>query len=99
MTTLPPISDDNPSAHASEDYPLLTALLRDLGMPLRAMYSTRDFALIFGVSPRAVQAAMHDGALPFRNLFGKWHWLAIDLEEYLRESRRDGKDRKARKPR
>jgi hypothetical protein len=84
-------------AQSSAIYPLLTALLRDQGLPLKGKYSTRDVANIFEVTARAIQERMHDGRLPYRDLPGSSRFLAADLEEYLRGSRQDRQKDKAKR--
>lgn len=71
-------------------YPLLGEVLKILGLPLQALYSTRDLAAIFSVSPRAMQARIAAGELKPRNLPGRGKFLAQDIEEYLETSRSKG---------
>lgn len=83
----------------SASYPLLSALLRDQGFPLKGKYTTKEVADIFEVTARSIQERMHDGRLPYRDLPGRARFLAADLEEYLRGSRQDKrKDKPKRAP-
>lgn len=68
-------------------YPLLQEILNLRGLPLRAIYSTRDIAEIFKVSVRAVQYRIASGKLVPRDLPGRAKFLAEDVEQFLRLSR------------
>jgi len=85
------------SDESSVSYPLLAALLRDQGLPLKGKYTTKEVADIFEVTARAIQERMHDGRLPYRDLPGRARFLAADLEEYLRGSRQDRRKDKAKR--
>jgi hypothetical protein len=69
-----------------DTYPLLEGLLRAKGLSLKGTYSYRDAADIFDCSVRALQERIKNGELRKRNLPGRAKFLAIDLEEFLRNS-------------
>lgn len=71
--------------------PLLEAILNIKGLPLQAMYTTKDVAKIFGVSARAIQNRATSGELISRNLPGHAKFLSSDLEEFLSNSRTGGR--------
>lgn len=68
-------------------YPLLTQILMILNLPLQAMYSVRDLAVIFNVSVRAIQHRMESGRLIPRDLPGRAKFLPQDVEDFLAASR------------
>lgn len=67
-------------------YPLLEPLLAAAGLPLQAIYTIRDAARIFGVTPRTIQERCRDGKLTSRDLPGRGRFLSEDLETFLRNS-------------
>lgn len=69
-------------------YPLLQAILDVKGRPLQPWYSTRDFAELFGVSPRSIQNRVSSGELTPRNLPGGAKYLPQDIEAFLVASRK-----------
>lgn len=69
-------------------YPLLEAILAIQNQPLQPMYSNRDVAQIFDVCVRAIQNWITAGQLIPRNLPGRRKFLAQDLEDFLRTSRK-----------
>jgi hypothetical protein len=75
---------------ASNDgaYPLLSAVLAQLGRPHQAMYTLRDTAEIFCVATRTLQDWVRRGKLVARDLPGRKKFLATDLESFLRNSLR-----------
>ena len=66
-------------------YPLLEALLAQLGLSLKGRYTITDAIQIFGVSRRTVYDWMRDGKLRARNL-GPYRFLSEDLEARLQDS-------------
>ena len=66
-------------------YPLLEALLAQLGLSLKGRYTITDAVQIFGVSRRTVYDWIRDGRLRARNL-GPYRFLSEDLEECLQNS-------------
>lgn len=66
-------------------YPLLEALLAQLGLNLRGRYTLGDAAEILGVSVRTLQERIRNGKLHSRDL-SLYRFLSDDLEEYLRNS-------------
>jgi hypothetical protein len=71
-------------------YPLLEEILSIQNLVLKPTYTTRDVAVIFNVTPRAIQQRVESGNLSARDLPGRARFLSIDLEEFLRNSRGDG---------
>lgn len=69
-------------------YPLLEELLAISQTPLKPMYSIRDIASIFQVSVRAIQNRVASGQLVARDLPGRAKFLAQDLEDFLKASKR-----------
>lgn len=69
-------------------YPILSEMLSVKQLPLRAAYSIRDVAQLFGVSPRAIQNRIASGQLVARDLPGRVKFLADDLETFLASSKR-----------
>jgi hypothetical protein len=59
---------------------MLEPILALRGLPLKAMYSTRDVAVLFDVSVRAIQSRISTGQLPYRDLPGRAKFLPQDLE-------------------
>jgi hypothetical protein len=72
-------------------YPLLTTLLLIRGLPYQATYTISDVGHLLSASTRAVQDRAASGQLPTRDLPGRAKFLADDLEEFLRNSRKNGK--------
>jgi hypothetical protein len=77
----------NETANSSR-YPLLEDLLKEKGFQLKGIYTNRDVARIFGVSPRTIQEWSYNGKLPARNLPGHGKFLSQDIETLLRDSSR-----------
>lgn len=69
-------------------YPLLEELLVLQNLTITPTYSTRDVANIFKVSPRAIQQRVEAGQLAVRDLPGRARFLSVDLEDFLRSSRK-----------
>lgn len=76
------------SNSASTKYPLLEAALADQNLPLKPMYKTSDVAMIFRVCVRVIQNWISSGRLTPRDLPGRWRFLAQDLEDFLRSSKK-----------
>lgn len=70
-------------------YPLLDEFLALRQMQLQATYTIREIALLFEVSTRAIQMRVASGQLPSRRLPGRAKFLPADLEQFLRESRKE----------
>jgi hypothetical protein len=77
-------------AHHTEPpkYPLLEAILALRQMTLQPIYTNQDVAKLFCVSVRAIQDRVASGQLVARNLPGRGRFFPMDLEEFLRNSRR-----------
>jgi hypothetical protein len=73
------MSDYKPS------YPLLEALLAQLGLKLKGRYKIADAAEIFGQSRRTIQDRIQAGKLTARDM-GHYRFLSEDLEDFLRKS-------------
>jgi hypothetical protein len=71
-------------------YSLLNEILVLRQMTLQPMYTIRDVAKLFGVTVRSIQSRVASGQLAARNLPGRAKFLSVDLEEFLRESKRGG---------
>jgi hypothetical protein len=63
-------------------------LLSEKGLLLKGIYTYPDLQKIFGCSKRALQDYVRDGKLSYRNLPGRAHWLSVDLEDFLRNSKK-----------
>ena len=71
-------------------YPLLESLLVPKELSLKGIYTIRDTAQIFDVSPRTLQDWIRDGKLIARQLPGRGRFLSEDLELFLQRSVRRG---------
>lgn len=80
----------NSGTQEASRYPLLEAVLEQKGLTLRGIYTNRDAAKIFGVTPRTIQERCRDGRLRSRDLPGRGRFLSEDLETFLRNSVRQG---------
>ena len=65
------------------NYPLLEALVAQLGLTPKGRYTLKDAALILGVSIRTLQDRIRNGKLRARDL-SPYRFLSEDLEDYLR---------------
>lgn len=74
--------------HPSSKYPLLEAILVVRKLTLKAIYTNRDAAKIFGVSVRTIQDWIRDQKLTCRDLPGRGRFLSEDLESFLQQSSR-----------
>lgn len=72
-------------------YPLLEQMLEVMGMPLKATYTMKAFAELFGVTVRSAQTYVASGRLPARDLPGRARFFPSDIEQYLRDSERKPK--------
>ena len=72
-------------------YPLLEEVLALRQMTLQPMYTIRDAAKLFGVTVRSIQARVASGQLSSRDLPGRAKFLPVDLEQFLRESKKGGR--------
>lgn len=72
----------------SQKYPLLEEMLALRDMRLQATYTNRDLGELFGVSIRAIQDRVATGQLTSRDLPGRAKFLPMDLEDFLRNSKR-----------
>jgi ABC-type sugar transport system substrate-binding protein len=75
------------------NYPLLEALLSANGVTVKGIWSIGDVAAIFGVQMRAIYDWVSNGKLAVRDLPGRGKFLSVDLEEFLRGSKRLPKGR------
>jgi predicted DNA-binding protein (UPF0251 family) len=71
-------------------YPLLEEFLEIQNLSLKPKYTTKDAAQIFDVTPRAVQDWIKSGKMIARDLLGHGRFLPVDLENYLRNSKKHG---------
>lgn len=86
-------------------FPLLWGLLQYRELPYKPTYTVTETAAIFGVSGRTIRKMIAAGKLPACDLPGRARFLAQDLEDFLRNSRRHpadsndkpGNDRKGRR--
>ena len=69
-------------------FPLLQQILAIKNLPLQPTYTIRNIAVIFGVSPRAIQNRVASGQLVPRDLPGRAKFLNQDVEDFLRASRK-----------
>ena len=76
----------NPQLTKGAPYPLLQALLEAKGLPLLGTFTYEFTTRIFDCSVRALQERIRSGQLRKRNLPGRAKFLAIDLEDFLRNS-------------
>jgi hypothetical protein len=72
-----------------QQYPHLEEILRIQNRAIKPMYSTRDVADIFHVSPRSIQNRIAAGQLVPRDLPGRAKFLPQDIEDFLVLSRRE----------
>jgi hypothetical protein len=70
-------------ADYTPSYPLLEALVAQLGLTLKGRYTLKDAAQILGVSVRTLQDRIRNGKLRGRDLL-PYRFLSEDLEDYLR---------------
>ena len=64
-------------------YPLLEEILALKDLRLQPTYTIRNIAVIFGVSPRAIQNRVASGQLNSRDLPGRARFLNQDVEAFL----------------
>ena len=83
--TRPPISP-------LPQYPLLEVFLTLRQMELKAAYTIREVAVLFGVSPRAIQSRVASGQIVGRDLPGRAKFLPSDLEQFIQNSDRRGRE-------
>jgi hypothetical protein len=74
----------------STQYPLLEEVLSLRGMCLQPVYTVRDVAKLFGVTTRSIQTRVAHGQFQARDLPGRAKFLSVDLEDFLRNSRKEG---------
>ena len=77
-----------PASDLASPYPLLCTLLRDLGLPFKAVFSPKDLSQIFGKTPHTIREWVRKGLISSSDLPGGVRFYASDLEEFLRASRR-----------
>jgi len=80
--------DAEGSKQSTGKYPLLEGLLTAKGLPDKGVWSIRDVAEIFGVRSRAIYDWISNGKIAVRDLPGRSKLLSVDLEEFLRDSKR-----------
>ena len=77
--------------HDDKPFPLLQQLSRDAGVPMKPAYKTRDLARLFDVKPRTIQQWVREDRIrSVRDLPGHHRLLPQDIEEFLRDSQRNG---------
>lgn len=69
-------------------YPLLQEILNLKGLSLQPVYTIRDLARLFSVTPRAIQNRVAAGQIASRNLPGRAKFLSEDIEAFLTTSRK-----------
>ncbi|HWH59904.1 MAG TPA: hypothetical protein VN682_19895 [Terriglobales bacterium] len=69
-------------------YPLLSGHLAMMGRSHQAIYFTRDYAAVFGMSMRTVQTYIKNGKIIPRDFRGRACFLPCDLEEQLSRQRK-----------
>jgi hypothetical protein len=74
--------------HPKPQHPLLEEILEMREMTLQPMYTIRDVAKLFNVTPRSIQLRVASGRLLVRDLPGRGKFLSVDLETFLRESKK-----------
>ena len=79
------------SSPQAPQYPLLEEVLALRQMTLQPTYTIRDVAMLFGVTVRSIQSRVASGQLASRDLPGRAKFLSIDLEQFLRESKKGGR--------
>lgn len=79
-----------PGQNQNPNYPLLEEILGLRGMTLQALYTIRDVAKLFAVTTRSIQSRVAAGELQARDLPGRGKFLSVDLEEFLRQSKKGG---------
>jgi excisionase family DNA binding protein len=72
-------------ANYTPSYPLLEALLAQLGLSLKGRYTISDAAQIFGVSRRTIQDWIRDGKINARKM-RHYRFLSEDLEAFFQNS-------------
>lgn len=76
------------SIATTSKYPLLQEILSFKGLSLQPVYSIRDLASLFSVTPRAIQNRVALGQVQSRNLPGRAKFLSEDIEAFLVASRK-----------
>lgn len=71
-------------------YPLLEEILTLRQMQLQPTYTISDIAKLFSVSVRSIQSRVSSGQLASRDLPGRAKFLPVDLEQFLRDSKKGG---------
>lgn len=74
-------------------YPLLEAVLSAKGLPVKGVWTIADVAQIFDVRNRTIYDWINNQKLAARDLPGRGRFLSVDLEEFLRNSKRLPKGR------
>jgi hypothetical protein len=74
-------------------HPLLEAVLTAKGMLVKGVWTIGDVAQIFGVKNRAIYDWIANQKLAARDLPGHGRFLSVDLEDFLRNSKRLPKGR------
>jgi hypothetical protein len=69
-------------------YPLLEEILAIKDLRLQPTYTIRNIAVIFGVTPRAIQNRVASGQLIPRDLPGRARFLNQDIEAFLEASQK-----------
>lgn len=71
------------STTTTNKYPLIQEILSLKELPVRPVYTIRDLASIFNVTPRAIQNRVALGQIPSRDLPGRARFLLEDIEAFL----------------
>jgi hypothetical protein len=69
-------------------YPILEEILTLKGLSLQPVYTIRDIARLFSVTPRAIQNRVAAGQINSRNLPGRAKFLSEDIEAFLVASKK-----------
>ncbi len=81
------------SSTSTTKYPLLQEILALKGQNLQPTYTIRDVAVLFTVTPRAIQNRVSSGQLQARDLPGRAKFFSEDLEAFLAASLKKGRSR------
>ena len=66
----------------------MEAVLSAKSLPVKGVWTIADVAQIFGVRNRAIYDWISNQKLAARDLPGRGRFLSVDLEEFLRNSKR-----------
>lgn len=84
----PPNGKAHTMSVTTSKYPLFQEILALKELQLQPVYSIRDIAAIFNVTPRAIQNRVARGQIQSRDLPGRGKFLSEDIETFLVASRK-----------